>query len=770
MISSISAYMIFVKDPPNSNDVSPNGSLKVDNDLHSFLNEHAELFIDDILSELPPKRGDDDHRIDLIPRSSPPNKPPYRVSQAQHKEIMSQVNELVQKGMLDSQYIYYATAAATPRPSGPLQITEAGEPEEPTGSADTVEEAGEIRGVESLALFVQRHCITKMKNVLGKASLEVAKARKALLVKGVYVTTDTKVLRQVNPHICTSWTFKRPCSFMDKVAFLSYGGPAYPQLVGASINHAGRLSQQLHRKFPLSWRHISSTAAIQHQEIGMPSLSPTMTQGNIAKWRKKEGDQVAPGDVLCEIETDKATLEMEAMDEGFLAKILCGDGSKDIPVGQPIAVVVDSEEEIANFKDYKPESGGSSPPPSKREDPPPPKEEEAPKASPAPKPTEPPKSKSEPTKSSTDDRVFASPLARKIAEEKNVPLTSLKGTGPNGRIVKADVEEAIASGAASAPQKSPEKPLQSLDFTDIPNTQIRKITAQRLLSSKQTIPHYYLTVDTRVDNLLALRSKLNTVQEASSGKRISINDFVLKAAAMALRKVPECNSSWTDEYIRQYHNVNISVAVQTDVGLLVPVVQNADKKGLAAIADDVKTLADKAKRNSLKPADYEGGTFTVSNLGGPFGVKQFCAIINPPQSCILAVGTTDKRVLSDSEGGFTTATYMSATLSCDHRVVDGAIGARWLGAFKGYIEDPLTHFHNTLEKDQEDEEDDDDAKGPFEANQDFGDDDEDDDPSSGQGSAFEETSSNPSAHSPNRIPPLAALKDKGPPLGSPFDK
>lgn len=439
-----------------------------------------------------------------------------------------------------------------------------------------------------------------------------------------------------------------------------------------------------------SLRLISSTAAIQHQEIGMPSLSPTMTQGNIVKWRKKEGDQVAPGDVLCEIETDKATLEMEVMEEGFLAKILCGDGSKDIPVGQPIAVIVESEDEVSNFKDYKAESGPSSPP-SKKDS----SKEAAPKSSPEPPPkTESPKPKPkpepEPTDSGAGERVFASPIARKIAEEKNVPLSSLKGTGPNGRIIKADIEEFLASGAMPTTKKPSEKLLQSVDFTDIPNSQIRKITAQRLLLSKQTIPHYYLTVDTRVDNLLAMRSKLNSLQEASGGKRISINDFVLKAAAMALRKVPECNSSWTDDFIRQYHNINISVAVQTDAGLLVPVVQNADKKGLAAIAEDVKMLADKAKKNSLKPADYEGGTFTVSNLGGPFGVKQFCAIINPPQACILAVGTTDKRVVSGSEGGFAAATFMSATLSCDHRVVDGAIGARWLGAFKGYIEDPVT--------------------------------------------------------------------------------
>lgn len=432
-----------------------------------------------------------------------------------------------------------------------------------------------------------------------------------------------------------------------------------------------------------SARWISSTTVMQHQEIGMPSLSPTMTQGNIAKWHKKEGDQVAVGDVLCEIETDKATLEMEAMEEGFLAKILCGDGSKDIAVGQAIAVIVESEEEISKLSDYKASSEPSLPP-SKKED--------APRAE-APKPSTVGPSKPEASKPTvtphTEDRIFASPAARKISEERKVPLSSLKGTGPNGRIVKADVEEFLASGAPAHEQPSV-KPLQTLDYTDIPNTQIRKITAQRLLLSKQTIPHYYLTVDTRVDHMLSLRSKLNNLQEASGGKRISVNDFVLKAAAMALRKVPECNSSWTDDYIRQYNNINIGVAVQTDFGLLVPVVQNADKRGLAAIAEDVKTLADKAKKNSLKPSDYEGGTFTVSNLGGPFGVKQFCAIINPPQACILAVGTTEKRVVSDTEAGFTMASFMSATLSCDHRVVDGAIGARWLGAFKGYIEDPIT--------------------------------------------------------------------------------
>ncbi|KAJ6416021.1 hypothetical protein OIU84_004755 [Salix udensis] len=229
----------------------------------------------------------------------------------------------------------------------------------------------------------------------------------------------------------------------------------------------------------------------------------------------------------------------------------------------------------------------------------------------------------------------------------------------------------------------------ALDYVDIPHSQIRKVTASRLLFSKQTIPHYYLTVDTCVDKLMGLRSQLNSLQESSGGKRISVNDLVIKAAALALRKVPQCNSSWTDNYIRQFNNVNINVAVQTDNGLYVPVIRDADKKGLSKIADEVKNLAQRARENSLKPEDYEGGTFTVSNLGGPFGIKQFCAIINPPQSGILAVGSAEKRVIPGSgPDDFQFASFMTITLSCDHRVIDGAVGAEWLKAFKGYIENP----------------------------------------------------------------------------------
>ncbi|KAL7597963.1 hypothetical protein Lser_V15G25316 [Lactuca serriola] len=437
-------------------------------------------------------------------------------------------------------------------------------------------------------------------------------------------------------------------------------------------------------------RSFSSSSGLPpHQEIGMPSLSPTMTEGNIARWLKKEGDQVAPGEVLCEVETDKATVEMECMEEGYLAKIVHGDGAKEIQVGEVIAITVEDKADLDKFKDYKPQASDAAAP----EAPPaptPPKEDvvEKPVSTPEPKTVK-------PTAASESDRVFASPLARKLAEDNKVNLSSIKGTGPDGSIVKADVEEYLASGKKDVPaapaSKGDKSTVSAINYTDIPHTQIRKVTASRLLLAKQTIPHYYLTVDTCVDKLTKLRGELNSLQEASGGKKISINDLVIKAAALALRKVPKCNSSWTNDYIRQFHDVHINVAVQTDNGLYVPVIRNADKKGLSTISEDVKTLAQKARENTLKPSDYEGGTFTVSNLGGPFGIKQFCAIINPPQAGILAVGSAERRVVPGSgTAEFKFASYMSVTLSCDHRVIDGAIGAEWLKAFKGYIENPET--------------------------------------------------------------------------------
>jgi pyruvate dehydrogenase E2 component (dihydrolipoamide acetyltransferase) len=431
-----------------------------------------------------------------------------------------------------------------------------------------------------------------------------------------------------------------------------------------------------------------------------------MTQGNIAKWRKNEGEEVAAGDVLCEIETDKATLEMESMEDGFLGKILVGDGAKDIPVGQAICLMVESKDELASIGDYKVSAGGGAPAPPKKEEsaPPPPPKQEAPKQE-APK-SAPPKPAQASQPQTSGDRVFATPAARKFAEEKNISLSGIKGTGPDGGIVKADVEEYLASGPSPSKRTDQKvgggavpggvQPIGDLDYIDIPNSQIRRVTAKRLLQSKQTIPHYYLSLELRVDKLLEMRAELNATLEATKKKdappkKLSLNDFVIKAAALALKKVPEVNSTWTDEYIRQYNNVNVSVAVQTDHGLMVPVVKDADKKGLSTITDDVKSLAGKARSNTLKPSDYENGTFTISNLGGPFGIKQFCAIVNPPQAAILAVGTTEKKLVPGAgPGEYDVGTFMTVTMSCDHRVVDGAIGAQWLGAFKGYIEDPVT--------------------------------------------------------------------------------
>uniref|UniRef100_A0A0A8YPZ3 Acetyltransferase component of pyruvate dehydrogenase complex n=1 Tax=Arundo donax TaxID=35708 RepID=A0A0A8YPZ3_ARUDO len=418
----------------------------------------------------------------------------------------------------------------------------------------------------------------------------------------------------------------------------------------------------------------------------MPSLSPTMTEGNIARWLKKEGDKVAPGEVLCEVETDKATVEMESMEEGYLAKIIHGDGAKEIKVGEIIAVTVEEAEDIEKFKDYKAPSSAVSGAPAESKSQSEPAEPKGEKE--ASKVPEPNSTKTEEA-SHSGDRVFSTPVAKKLAEDNSVPLSSIKGTGPDGHILKADIEDYLASVAKGA-KKTEAAAAPGLGYVDLPNTQIRKVTANRLLQSKQTIPHYYLTVDTRVDKLIKLRSQLNPLQDTSGGKKISINDLVIKAAALALHKVPECNSSWMDDFIRQYHNVNINVAVQTEHGLFVPVIRDADKKGLATIADEVKQLAQRARDNSLKPEDYEGGTFTVSNLGGPFGIKQFCAIVNPPQAAILAIGSAEKRVIPCAESQFEVGSFMSATLSCDHRVIDGAIGAEWLKAFKGYMENPTT--------------------------------------------------------------------------------
>lgn len=410
-----------------------------------------------------------------------------------------------------------------------------------------------------------------------------------------------------------------------------------------------------------------------HQVLGMPLLSPTMTKGTIAKWNKKVGDRLKPGDILVEVETDKATVGYEVTDEGYLAKILLQDGAADVELGVPIAVIVDDAKAVPSFTDFKPAAAAAPAPTA---------------AAPAQeKPKEEAKAAA-PQAAKASDRVFISPIAKRISAEQGVSLTGVSGTGPNGRIIKADVlsaaERQAAKAAAPAPVVSV-APAARAGYKDIPHSSIRKIIAERLLQSKQTIPHYYITVDCEVDKLLQLRTQLNAI----SGVKISVNDMVIKCASLACIKVPTANSSWLDSAQRVYDYVDMSVAVQTEKGLLTPIVKNAHTKRLGEIAREMKELADKAKAGKLKPEEFQGGTFTVSNLG-MFGVTEFSAIINPPQACILAVGGSVKRVLPDDKAGFRTATVMSVTLSCDHRAVDGAVGAQWLQAFKSYVESPIS--------------------------------------------------------------------------------
>lgn len=436
-----------------------------------------------------------------------------------------------------------------------------------------------------------------------------------------------------------------------------------------------------------------------HRLLEMPALSPSMEKGNITKWNKNEGDEVKSGDVIAEIETDKATMDWEATDDGFLAKILVPGGSKDVSIGQPIAVIVDSKDEVSAFANFSLEG--------KKEEP----KSEAPKKEerkPEPQPTAPKTATKEEVVASSmqgvpgappsldqiplpKSGIFASPLAKATAAQTGVNLKEVSGSGPNGRIIQQDVLERSSQTTTQTKTTATAQPRAGQQYTDTPTSQIRKITAQRLSLSKQTIPHYYLTVEIRVDELLKVRKKLN--DQSNGSYKLSVNDFLIKASALANKKVPIVNSSWHDEFIRTYDNVDINVAVNTDKGLFTPVVRDADKIGLVSISETVRNLAAKAKENKLHPNDYEGGTFTISNLG-MFGIKTFSAVINPPQACILAVGGTEEKVIVDPnstnpENPFTTANVISVTLSCDHRIVDGAIGAQWLQEFKKLMEDPL---------------------------------------------------------------------------------
>lgn len=423
-----------------------------------------------------------------------------------------------------------------------------------------------------------------------------------------------------------------------------------------------------------------------HKLILMPALSPTMEVGTIQEWKKKEGDSIEGGEVIAEIETDKATRSYEYNDDGFMARVFFEEGATDVPVGKPMAIIVEEEADIAAFKDYVPPEGDKAAPAPAAETTPDTPAPPSPAAVPSPAHAAP-----TPTvqTASPGTRVLASPLARVTAATAGVKLSQVPGTGPGGRVLAADVEEALASGITPLQEAGAPQMVGMPAFTDVEVTKFRRVAAERLLQSKQTVPHYYLTVECEVDNMLAMRSSINA--KAKDGDyKISVNDFVIKAAAAALRKVPEVNAQWMGDKIRMFHSADVSVAVQTEQGLITPIVKEADRKGLKEISADVKSLATKAKENTLAPEEFMGGTFTISNLG-MFGIDNFSAIVNPPQAAILAVGSSDARVVPDAtaESGFGTKTFMSVTLSCDHRVVDGAVGAQWLKEFKACVEDPV---------------------------------------------------------------------------------
>ena len=448
-------------------------------------------------------------------------------------------------------------------------------------------------------------------------------------------------------------------------------------------------------------------------QILMPALSPTMEEGKLAKWLVKEGDEVHSGDILAEIETDKATMEFEAVDEGKIGKILVPEGTEGVKVNQPIAVLLGEGEKPGNGADI-PAAMQSIKEAVSAEVKTAPKAEapakvEAPKpAAAAPKPVE---TKSEAPKPqqqnpSTDHRVFASPLAKRLAAQAGIDIAALQGSGPRGRIVQADVEEAKKSGVkAPAAKPAAQAPGQSAtvtgiaplpdarlfykpeDYTEIPHDSMRKSIAKRLTTSKALIPHFYLTIDCNIDRLMEARARLNAAAPKGEGAyKLSVNDFVVKASAMALIRVPEVNASWTDTAMLRHKHADIGVAVALDFGLITPIVFQAETKGLVTISNEVKSLAERARNKKLKPQEYEGGGFAISNLG-MFGIKEFTGVINPPHAAILAVGAGEERAVV-KDGKIEIANIMTVTLSCDHRVIDGATGARFLQAFKMFVEDP----------------------------------------------------------------------------------
>jgi pyruvate dehydrogenase E2 component (dihydrolipoamide acetyltransferase) len=402
-------------------------------------------------------------------------------------------------------------------------------------------------------------------------------------------------------------------------------------------------------------------------QILMPALSPTMTEGNLVKWHKKEGDVVKSGQLLAEIETDKATMEVEAVDEGTLGKILVAEGTDNVKVNSVIALLLEDGEDASALETFTPPPSSPATPSLAST--------ETEKESKNIKPENP-----APTVSDNSTRVFITPLAKRMAEQGNVPVSTLQGTGPHGRIVKVDVEKALSS----KPSPTAIEPALG-GYRDVKLTGMRKVIAQRLTESKTTVPHFYLTVDCEIDDLLTLRQHMNAGKVPS---KLSVNDFIIRACALSLMDVPEANASWQETALRYYDSADVSVAVAIDGGLVTPVIRRAHLKSVRHISEEMKALAETARAGKLAPEAYQGGTFSLSNLG-MFGIKNFSAIINPPQACILAVGAGVKQPVVKNDQ-LSVATVMGCTLSLDHRAVDGAVGAQFLKVFKEYVENPYS--------------------------------------------------------------------------------
>jgi pyruvate dehydrogenase E2 component (dihydrolipoamide acetyltransferase) len=434
--------------------------------------------------------------------------------------------------------------------------------------------------------------------------------------------------------------------------------------------------------------------------ILMPALSPTMEKGNLARWLKKEGDKIKSGDVIAEIETDKATMEYEAVDEGTLAKIVVPEGTHDVAVNAVIAVLAGEGEDVKAAA-----AGAKAAPAPKPTETPKPQAAPAKAAAPAPSPKPAVAPAPQPAASSGGNRIFSSPLARRLAKEAGVDLARVSGSGPHGRVIARDIDAAKsgkglrapgAAAAAGAPAIAPSMSDQQIralyedgSYDFVPHDQIRKVIAQRLTASVQTVPHFYETVDCDIGKLMAAREEINEAapKDGKPAYKLSVNDFVIKALALALQRVPDANVSWTEGGMLKHKHSDVSVAVALPGGLITPIIRNAESKSLSVISNEMRDLAARARAHKLKPHEYQGGTTSVSNLG-MYGIKDFTAVINPPQSTILAVGTGEERAVV-REGKLAVATIMSVTLSCDHRAVDGALGAELVSAFKTLIENPV---------------------------------------------------------------------------------